>query len=80
MNGYDPKYWKHGVNVTAGQFCDYVKKNISFDAVLYICGNNNVNLHFSSKSNILSVDYDALADLPEYESHDVEEFGAGVSL
>ena len=44
MNEYDPKYWKHGVNVTVGQFCDYTKKNIPSDAVLYICGDNNVKL------------------------------------
>ena len=42
VNEYDPKYWKHGVNVTVGQFCDHVKKNIPSDAMLYICGDNNV--------------------------------------
>ena len=68
MNEYDPKYWKHGVNVTVGQFCDYTKKNIPSDAVLYICGDNNVSLHFSPQGNILSVDYDTLSDLPEYEN------------
>ncbi|MDE5699573.1 MAG: hypothetical protein K2I96_19555 [Lachnospiraceae bacterium] len=67
MNEYDPKYWKHGVNVTVGQFCDYIKKNIPSDAVLYICGDNNVSLYFSPQGNILSVDYDTLSDLPEYE-------------
>ncbi len=26
MNKYDPKYWKHGNNITVEQFCEYVKK------------------------------------------------------
>lgn len=67
MNGYDPKYWKNGVNVTVGQFCDYVRENIPPNAVLHICGNNNVNVHYLPEGNIFSVDYDALSDLPEYE-------------
>lgn len=79
MNEYDPKYWKHGVNVTVEQFCDYVKKNISSDAVFYICGDNNVSLHFSPQGNILSVDYDTLSDLPEYEGCIAGEPVAGVS-
>ena len=79
MNEYDPKYWKHGVNVTVGQFCDYTKKNIPSDAVLYICGDNNVSLHFSPQSNILSVDYDTLSDLPEYENCVAGEPVTGVS-
>ena len=73
MNGYDPKYWKHGVNVTVGQFCDYVKKHIPSDAVFYICGDNNVSLHFSPEDNIFSADYDALSDLPEYEGYEARE-------
>lgn len=28
MNEYDPKHWKHRVDITVGQFFDYVKKNI----------------------------------------------------
>lgn len=79
MNEYDPKYWKHGVNITVGQFCDYIKKNIPSDAVLYICGDNNVSLHFSPQGNILSVDYDTLSDLPEYENCAAREPVAGVS-
>ncbi len=79
MNEYDPKYWKHGVNVTVGQFCDYTKKNIPSDAVLYICGDNNVSLHFSPQGNILSVDYDTLSDLPEYENCVAGEPVTGVS-
>lgn len=79
MNEYDPKYWKHGVNVTVGQFRDYIKKNIPSDAVLYICGDNNVSLHFSPQGNILSVDYDTLSDLPEYENCAAGELVTGVS-
>ncbi|MDE6053373.1 MAG: hypothetical protein K2G55_06380 [Lachnospiraceae bacterium] len=79
MIGYDPKYWKHGVNVTVGQFCDYVKKNIPSDAVLYICGDNNVYLHYLSESNIFSVDYDDLSDLPEYEGYEAGKLVTGVS-
>ena len=79
MNEYDPKYWKYGVNVTVGQFCDYIKKNILSGAVLYICGDNNVSLHFSPQGNILSVDYDTLSDLPEYENCAAGELVTGVS-
>lgn len=79
MNEYDSKYWKHGVNVTVGQFCDYIKKNIPSDAVLYICEDNNVSLHFSPQGNILSVDNDTLSDLPAYENRAAGELVTGVS-
>ena len=70
MNEYDPKYWKHGINVTVGQFCEYVKNNIPSDATICICGDNNVNIHFSPSGNILSVDHDKLSDLPEYDGYE----------
>lgn len=79
MNGYDPKYWKYGVHVTVGQFCNHVKRNIPSNAILYICGDDNVNLHFSPKSNIFSIDYDDLSDLPEYEGYEVGELVTEVS-
>lgn len=73
MNMYDPKYWKHGENITVEQFCDYLKKNIPSDAVFYVCGDNRVSLHYSPDGNVFSVDCNDLSDLSEYEECSVEE-------
>ena len=80
MSEYDAEYWKHGLNITAGQFCDYVKENIPSDAIFYICGNDHVNLHFSSKSNIFSADREDPSDLPEYEDCEAGEFDIGEAV
>ncbi len=80
MDGYDAGYWKHGVNVTAGQFCNYIKTHIPPDAVLHVCGDNQVYLHFSPDGNALSMDHDPLSDLPEYEGCQAEELDTGDGL
>lgn len=77
MNEYDVNYWKHGMNITVGQFCDYVKKNIPSDAIFHVCGDSQVYLHFSPEGNTLSVDHDSLSDLPEYEDCEAGEFDIG---
>ena len=61
------------------EYVPNIKKNIPSDVVLYICGDNNVSLHFSPQGNILSVDYDTLSYLPEYENRAAGEFVTGVS-
>lgn len=38
MNERDSKYWKQDLSIMAGQFYDYIRKNVSSDAVLFICG------------------------------------------
>lgn len=38
MNERDLKYWKQDLSIMAGQFYDYIRKNVSSDAVLFICG------------------------------------------
>ena len=73
MNKYDPKYWKHGNNITVEQFCRYVMQQIPRDAVFYVCGNSSINLHFSPEGNIFSIDCDSLSDLPEYEGGSIGE-------
>lgn len=77
MNGYDAHYWKCGMNITVGQFCDYVKENIPSDAIFHVCGDSQVYLHFSPEGNAFSVDHDSLSDLPEYEDCEAGEFDAG---
>ena len=77
MNKYDPKYWKHGNNITVEQFCEYVKKYIPSDAVFYVCGSSSISLHFSPNGNIFSVDCDSLSDLPEYEECSIGEITSG---
>lgn len=34
MIEYDPSFWKYGENVTAGEFCEYLKENIPHDAII----------------------------------------------
>lgn len=45
MNERDSKYWKQDLSIMAGQFYDYIRKNISSDAVLFICGDNETGRH-----------------------------------
>lgn len=67
MSGYDVKFWKHGENVTAGEFCKYVKENIPSDAIINVCGDSQIYLHYSPDGKEFSLDNCALSDLPEYE-------------
>ena len=71
MAGYNPKFWKHGENVTAGEFCEYVKANIPSNAILHVCGNSQVYLHLSADRKVLSLDDCALSDLDEYMNCEV---------
>lgn len=77
MIEYNPKFWKHGENITIGQFCDYVKGHIPPDAIFHVCGDSQVYLHFSPEGNAFFLDCDSLSDLPEYEDCEVREFGTG---
>ena len=77
MVEYNPEFWKHAENITVGQFCDYVSKHISPDAILHVCGANYVYLHFSPEGNAFSLDYDSLSDLPEYENRKAGELETG---
>lgn len=80
MNERDSKYWKQDLSIMAGQFYDYIRKNVSSDEVLFICGDNDVSLYLLPKRNIFSADYDNRGDLQGYGDCVVEEFAAGVSL
>lgn len=64
---YDPKHWKHGINITVGEFYSYLGRNVPADAVIHICGSNQVYLHLSEDGTVFSVDYDSLSELPEYD-------------
>ena len=66
MIKYDPNFWKHGENVTAEEFCEYVKENIPHNAILHVCGSSEIYLHFSVDRRVFSLDNCALSDLPEY--------------
>lgn len=70
---FDPKYWKHCENITVKQFCEYLQNNIPEDALLYVCGDNQVYMHMESDGSIFSVDDNSLSDLPEYEDYEVQE-------
>ena len=74
MVKFDSVFWKHGENVTAEEFCEYVKENISPDAILHVCGSSEIYLHFSADRKVFSLDDCALSDLPEYERCEAVEF------
>ena len=80
MTEYNPEFWKRAENITVGQFCDYVSKHILPDAVLHVCGEEQLYLHLSTDGNIFSLDDNALSDLLEYEDCKVGEFGTGETL
>ena len=74
MSGYDAAFWKHGENVTVGEFCEYMKENIPYDTILHVCGDNQIYLHYSSGGKAFSLDNCALSELPEYENCEVGKF------
>ena len=71
MTGYDPRFWIYGENITAGQFCEYMKENIPPDAILHVCGSSQIYLHFSADKKVFSLDDGALS---EYGNCEVGEF------
>lgn len=77
MTGYNPEFWKRAENITAGQFCDYVSKHIPPNAILHVCGNEQLYLHLSTDGNIFSLDDSALSDLPEYKNQEAGELETG---
>ena len=70
---FDPKYWKHSQNITVRQFCEYLQNNIPGDALLYVCGDNQVYMHMESDGSIFSIDDNSLSDLQEYEDYEMQE-------
>ena len=70
---YNPKYWKHGINITVQQFCEYLMDNVPLDAVMCVCGDSQIFMHLDEDEGLFSIDYDPLYYQPEYEGHAVEE-------
>lgn len=70
---FDPKYWRHCENVTVKQFCEYLQKNIPGEAVLYVCGDNQVYMHMEADGSAFSIDDSSLSDLAEYEDSEMLE-------
>lgn len=70
---YNPKFWKHCRNITVKQFCEYLQNNIPPEAVMYICGDNQVYMHLEEDGSAFTIDHDSLSDLPEYEGYEAEE-------
>lgn len=65
---YDPKHWKHGTNITVGEFCRYLKVNVPMDAVFHVCGSSRIFLHQSRDGRVFSIDDDSLSELSEYDA------------
>lgn len=74
---YDVKYWKHCEGITVKQFCDYLQKNIPPDAIMNVCGDNQVYMHLENDGSVFSVDDCSLSDLPEYKDCEVGELVTG---
>ena len=68
---YDVEYWKHGEGITVKQFCDYLEKNIPPNAIMNVCGDNQIYIHLEKDGSVFSVDNCSLSDLPEYEDYEV---------
>jgi hypothetical protein len=77
MSEYDARYWKHGLDITVGELCDYMKEHIPSDAIFHVCGDSQVYLHFSPEGKAFSVDNDSLSELSEYDGCEVEELEMG---
>ena len=66
---YDPRYWKRCEGITVKQFCEYLMENIPPDALMNVCGNDQIYMHLEKDGSMFSMDYCSLSDLPEYEEH-----------
>ncbi len=70
---YDLERWKHCENITTGQLIEYIKNNVSLDAVFHVCGGSQFYIHVSMDGDMVCVDDCALSDLPEYEGSEPDE-------
>lgn len=70
---YDPEWWKHCENITIGQLIEYIKNNVSPDAVFRVCGDSQFFIHVSMDGDMVYVDDCALSDMPEYEGGEPDE-------
>lgn len=74
---FDPKQWKHCENITIKEFCDYLQNHVPEDALLFVCGDNQVYMHMESDGSIFSIDDNSLSDLLEYDGYEVSELQKG---
>lgn len=75
MAVYDPGQWKYCENITVGQFMEYLKNNVSSDAVLHVCGSSQFYIHVPVDGDMACVDDCDLSDLSEYEGSEPERLG-----
>ena len=75
---YDPKYWKRCEGITVKQFCEYLMANIPPDAMMNVCGNDQIYMHLEKDGSDFSVDNCALSDWSEYE--DLEPEGLDLEM
>ena len=52
---------------------EYIKNNVSLDAVFHVCGGSQFYIHVSMDGDMVCVDDCALSDLPEYEGSEPDE-------
>ena len=75
---FDPKYWKRCAGITVKDFCDYLQKNIPPEAVMCVCGVDQIYMHLEKDGSVFSVDDCSLSDLLEYQEYmEPEEFELG---
>lgn len=70
---YDLERWKHCENITIEQIIEYIKNNVSPDAVFHVCGDSQFCIHVSMDGDMVCVDDCALSDLLEYEGGEPSE-------
>lgn len=66
---FDPKYWKYCKGITVKQFCNYLQENIPPDALMNVCGDDQIYMHMEKDGSAFFVDDCSLSDLPEYEEY-----------
>lgn len=72
FDGWNAEYWAEGQGITVGQLCRYLQENVPASAVLNICGADTVCVNLSNNRHYVSLDYDDLSDLPEYEGREAK--------
>ena len=77
MNGepyqYNPNEWVYKRSMTVQEVCAYLLSHAPADAILTICGDENIHFHMSNDKAYVTLDHDSLSDIDEYDGHTEKE-------
>lgn len=66
---YDPSFWTCAEGMTIQELRGFLNQ-FPDNTTVHCCGGNQLSLHYCPETNAVNIDYESLADLPEYENHE----------